>query len=100
MRDDIRANEPAYLADDEGEGIGLLDLALPLAANLKLLAAGSLLAGVTALGITFLISPTYTARTSILPPQQQQSAAASALANLGALAGLAGTATGIKTPAD
>ena len=36
----------------------------------------------------------------MLPPQQQQSAAASALQNLGALAGLAGGVAGIKSPAD
>jgi capsule polysaccharide export protein KpsE/RkpR len=35
-----------------------------------------------------------------LPPQQQQSSAASMLASLGALGGLAGAATGLKSPAD
>lgn len=35
-----------------------------------------------------------------MPPQQQQSAAASMLASLGALGGLAGAATGLKNPAD
>jgi uncharacterized protein involved in exopolysaccharide biosynthesis len=33
-----------------------------------------------------------------MPPQQQQSSAASALASLGALAGIAGSAAGIKSP--
>jgi uncharacterized protein involved in exopolysaccharide biosynthesis len=35
-----------------------------------------------------------------LPPQQQQSAAASMLASLGALGGLAGAASGLKNPTD
>jgi capsule polysaccharide export protein KpsE/RkpR len=35
-----------------------------------------------------------------LPPQQQQSAAAASLASLGALAGIAGGALGVKSPAD
>jgi tyrosine-protein kinase Etk/Wzc len=52
------------------------------------------------LGISFLIPPTYTAKTQFLPPQQQQSAAASMLANLGSLGGLAGAVGGIKNPAD
>jgi capsular polysaccharide biosynthesis protein len=47
-----------------------------------------------------LIPPTYTAKTQFLPPQQQQSAAASMLASLGNLGGLAGAVGGIKNPAD
>jgi uncharacterized protein involved in exopolysaccharide biosynthesis len=53
-----------------------------------------------ALGITFAIAPTFTATTKFMPPQQQQSAAASMLAGLGALGGLAGAATGLKNPND
>jgi uncharacterized protein involved in exopolysaccharide biosynthesis len=52
------------------------------------------------LAITYLIPPTFTSRTVFLPPQQQQSAAASALASLGALSGLAGVAGGIRSPID
>ena len=93
--------DPTSIDDaDADDGIDLLDLALPLVANLKLLIAGPLLAGLAALGVTFLIAPTYTSRTAFLPPQQQQSAAASAIASLGALSGLAGAAAGIKSPAD
>jgi len=84
--------------DGEGdEGLSLLDLALPLAMHLKLLVFGPLLVGFAALGITYLIAPTFTATTTFLPPQQQQSAAASALASLGALSGLAGAAGGMKS---
>lgn len=85
---------------DDDEGISLLDIAVVLAENLKLLIIGPLVAGLAALGITYLIAPTFTARTTFLPPQQQQSSAASALASLGALAGLAGGVGGIKSPAD
>ena len=56
--------------------------------------------GLAALGISFAVPPTFTAKVVMLPPQQQQSAAASALQNLGALAGLAGGVAGIKSPAD
>jgi capsule polysaccharide export protein KpsE/RkpR len=42
----------------------------------------------------------FTARTSFLPPEQQQSAAAMALSSLGSLATLAGAGGGVRTPAD
>ena len=84
-------------ADDE---ISLLDLLQTVVDNLRLLVLGPLAVGITALGISFLISPTYTAKTQFLPPQQQQSAAASMLASLGSLGGLAGAVGGIKNPAD
>ena len=87
-------------AEEGKEGLSLLDVALPLAMHLKLLVFGPLLAGLAAMGTTFLIAPTFTATTTFLPPQQQQSAAASALASLGALSGLAGAAGGIKSPGD
>ena len=84
-------------ADDE---ISLLDLLQTIVDNLRLLVLGPLAVGVTALGISFLVAPTYTAKTQFLPPQQQQSAAASMLASLGSLGGLAGAVGAIKNPAD
>ena len=84
-------------ADDE---ISLLDLLQTIVDNLRLLLLGPLAVGITALGISYLIPPTYTAKTQFLPPQQQQSAAASMLASLGSLGGLAGAVGGIKNPAD
>ena len=56
--------------------------------------------GLAALGISFAIAPTYTANTLIMPPQQQQSAASSMLAQLGALGGLGAAAAGLKNPND
>jgi tyrosine-protein kinase Etk/Wzc len=87
-------------ADDE---ISLLNLLQTIVDNLRLLVFGPLAVGITALGISFLIPPIYTAKTQFLPPQQQQSAAASMLASLGSLGGLgglAGAVGGIKNPAD
>ena len=84
---------------DESE-ISLLDLLQVVAENLKLLILGPLAVGLAALGISFVIAPTYTAKTVFLPPQQSQSAAASLLQGLGALGGLAGAASGIKNPND
>jgi uncharacterized protein involved in exopolysaccharide biosynthesis len=89
--------QPAVADDDE---ISLLDLLHTVAENLRLLVLGPLLVGLAALGISFAVTPTFTASTQFLPPQQQQSAAAAMLQSLGGLAGLAGAATGIKNPND
>ena len=96
---DTTAAQEAY--DDEEAGVDLLDLALPLLQHWKLLVVLPLFAGMAALGVTYLIKPTFTSRTVFLPPQQQQqSAAASAIASLGALSSLVGASAGIKSPAD
>jgi tyrosine-protein kinase Etk/Wzc len=91
-------NMPMGMQDDDE--ISLLDLLQTIVDNLRLLVLGPLAVGFTALGISFLVPPTYTAKTQFLPPQQQQSAAASMLASLGSLGGLAGAVGGIKNPAD
>lgn len=88
-------NLPMGMQDDDE--ISLLDLLQTIVDNLRLLVLGPLAVGITALGVSFLIPPTYTAKTQFLPPQQQQSAAASMLASLGSLVGAVG---GIKNPAD
>ena len=87
----------AQLADDE---LGLLDLLQTILDNLRLLVLAPLSVAVFAWGVSFLMPPTYTAKTQFLPPQQQQSAAANMLANLGSLGGLAGTVGVIKNPTD
>jgi tyrosine-protein kinase Etk/Wzc len=92
-------NDSARVGVDDDE-ISLLDLLQTVAENLRLLILGPLFVGLTALGVTFTIPPTFTAKTSFLPPQQQNSAAATMLSSLGALGGLAGAAAGIKNPAD
>ena len=92
------------LAVNEAEyEVSLLDLALPLIEHWKLWILGSLAIGLAALGAAFLMTPVYTARTTFLPPAQQQSglaAALSSLGGLGGLAGLAGAAGAIKSQAD
>ncbi len=47
-----------------------------------------------------LITPIFTGRTVIIPPQQPQSALSAALQNLGSLGGLAGGAAGIRSTGD
>lgn len=58
----------------------------------KRVAAGMVLCAAAATGISFLVTPKYTASAVFMPPQQQQGGAAGALASLGALSSLAGAA--------
>lgn len=91
--------EPPAAAEggDEIDLIGTLQI---IADNLRLLTLGPLLVGIITLGVCLSMAPTFTASTKFLPPQQQQSAAASMLQSLGALGGIAGAAAGLKNPTD
>jgi uncharacterized protein involved in exopolysaccharide biosynthesis len=101
MSDNATSNLQGSMGDmQDDDEISLLDLLQVIVDNLRLLVLGPLVCGLAALGISFAIAPTFTAKTQFLPPQQQQSSAASMLASLGALGGLAGAATGLKSPAD
>lgn len=93
-------DSPQTHADLEDDEISLLDLLQTIVDNLRLLVLGPLAVGVLAFGISFVMAPTFTAKTQFLPPQAQQSAAAGLLASLGGLGGLAGAAAGLKNPAD
>jgi len=99
MSETAISNVP-HTAEQDDDEISLLDLLQVVVDNLRLLVLGPLVCGLAALGISFAIAPTFTAKTQFLPPQQQQSSAASMLASIGALGGLAGAATGLKSPAD
>jgi uncharacterized protein involved in exopolysaccharide biosynthesis len=83
---------------EAGEAFGLLDMVLPLARHWLLLLVVPITVGGLALAGTYLQSPVYTARTSLLPPQQQGSASA-LLGSLGTLASIAG-AGAVRTPGD
>ena len=101
MSENATSNAQASMGEiQDDDEISLLDLLQVIVDNLRLLVLGPLACGLAALGISFAVAPTFTAKTQFLPPQQQQSSAASMLASLGALGGLAGAATGLKSPAD
>lgn len=93
------ANGSVDAPGNEADASGGMDMLIALAERWRLLAIGPLVIGVLVLGITYLITPVFTARTAFLPPQQQQSAAAAALASLGGLSSLVGGA-GQRTSAD
>lgn len=96
----IESNQADARDTGEDNEISLLDLLQVVADNLRLLVLGPLLVGLTALGITFIIPPTFTAKVQFIPPKQQQSSAAAALSDLGILGGAAGAIAGVKNPAD
>lgn len=93
---DLNANPQAQDAEDDE--ISLLDIAIALGEEKKTLFAVPAITTTLALVVSLLMTPIFTAKTVMMPPQQQQSGAASALASLGGLAGLAGAAAGIKSP--
>ena len=90
--------QPYHSKDDTP--VGLLDLALVLAEHFRTVVFRPIAVSLVALGISFLIPPTYTAVTRILPPAPQQSSSTAFAAQLGALAGLVGGVTNVKNPVD
>ena len=81
-------------------GMSMADAAAVLRKHWQLLLLVPLAAGMLAIGASALIPPTFTATTVFMPPQQNQSAAATAVASLGALSSLVGGVAGVRTPAD
>jgi len=83
--------------DDE---ISLLDLLIVLAKHKKMILSLPCVVALLSVGYSLLLPNIYTATTKILPPQQSQSGASTMLAQLGGLAGLAGSVAGIRSPND
>jgi uncharacterized protein involved in exopolysaccharide biosynthesis len=88
------ANSQSAMLDDDEDTISILDLLLIVAENIKLLILGPLVVGISALAISFFITPTFTAVTTIQPPPQggQASTSAAILESLGGLGGGLGSA--------
>ncbi|XHS80309.1 Wzz/FepE/Etk N-terminal domain-containing protein [Burkholderiaceae bacterium UC74_6] len=92
------ADAPLDDFDVDADGLQIADMWVALRPHLLKVAAAAFIVGACGYGASFLIAPTFTARTTIVSPQQQQNSAASALASLGALSAFGGGA--IKSPAD
>lgn len=83
---------------DDSDEISLLDLLLVLAKNKRLIIGIPMVCGLIAVGVALMMTPIFTSKAVIMPPQQQS---AGALAALGDLAGLAGVGGGaLKNPSD
>lgn len=85
---------------EDAEGFGWLEVVATLFRYRWLILCGSLFIGLVALGLTYVVKPTFTARTVFLPPPSQQSAALAALGSLSGLSGLAGAAATGRSPAE
>lgn len=99
MNPDPNAMSAASQGQASDDDVSLVDLLIPLAQHWKGLVIAPLAIGLAVLGATFLMTPTYVAKTVVMPPQQS-STAGSVLASLGGLSGLAGAAVGARTPGD
>ncbi len=82
------------------EKISFLDLLLVIVKHKKLVLALPLAVAIVTAIVSSLMPNIYTATAKILPPQQNQSVMPIALGQLGALAGSAGSALGLKNPND
>jgi uncharacterized protein involved in exopolysaccharide biosynthesis len=80
--------------------VSFFDVLALLVNRWRLIISTTLAFAVVTAGFTLLLPDWYTGRTLIVPPQQQQSTTATALAQIGALAGLTGATSSIKSPAD
>ena len=73
MSENATSNAQASMGEmQDDDEISLLDLLQVVVDNLRLLVLGPLVCGLAALGYSYTIPPTYTAKTQFLPPQQQQ----------------------------
>jgi tyrosine-protein kinase Etk/Wzc len=84
----------------QSNDINLLDLVLVLVRHKRLLWATPAILGACAVAYALMVTPTFDAETSLLPPQSQSSAATMMLSQFGGLAGAAGNALGLKSPND
>ena len=84
--------------EDEGPQVGLADLLTWIGEGKRLIAMVAIVAALASLAYAMSLPLIFTARATLLPPgAQQQSGSAAALAQLGALGGLAG-GLGAKAP--
>lgn len=74
----------------ENDEISLIELATILGEEKKILFGLPIAAGIVAVVVSLLMTPIYTATTTLLPPQNGGSGAAALLGQLGGLGGLAG----------
>src|SRR3984885_3038764 len=92
---------PLEAAAPSGIEFDLLDLLLVMAERKKTIILATVIGLLLAAGLVMLVHPAFTAKVTIMPPQQGQSSAAliSQLGSLASLTGL-GNGSGVKDPND
>jgi tyrosine-protein kinase Etk/Wzc len=80
----------------------ILDVLLIVAARKRLIFLATVAGFAIAVGLVLLVKPSFTAKTMILPPEQEQSSGAVMMGQFGALASMTGLggSLGIKNPVD
>jgi uncharacterized protein involved in exopolysaccharide biosynthesis len=89
------SHSTSYVGEDE---INLLDYLIVLVKRKRLITGITFGAAIITAIISLIMPPIYRAETKILPPEQGSSMAAQLISQFGGLAGVAGSAVGIKTP--
>lgn len=87
-------------ANEQEVEISIADILVALGQEKKTLAKVFITCTLVSVAAAFLMPRSYVASTVLLPPQQQSNSTAVALAQLGALSGMAGGAAGVKSPDD
>jgi tyrosine-protein kinase Etk/Wzc len=85
---------------EEERGADLIDRVIVLGEHKLFIVSFVALAAVVALIVALLLPKTYEATTKIMPPQQNPSAAAALLSQLGPLANMAGRDLGLRNPSE
>lgn len=96
----MNTSDSAAMAMPDDGSISLSELGRLLRRQARRIAVVTLAGGVAGFAASYLVAPVFTARTSFLPPQQQQSASAATLSQLGSLFGMGAGLGGIKSPAE
>ena len=97
------SHEPPVVGSDTGpREFDVLDVALIFAARKYTILLASVAGFIVGLLLVLNVAPSYTAKTVILPPQQDQSSASALMGQFGALASMGGmgASLGLKNPVD
>jgi tyrosine-protein kinase Etk/Wzc len=99
---EISPEAPVERSAGTAREFDVLDVALILAARKRLIILMSVAGFVLGIGLVLTVAPSYTAKATILPPQQEQSSSSALLGQFGTLASLSGlgSSVGLKNPSD
>jgi tyrosine-protein kinase Etk/Wzc len=99
---EISREAPVDRGNSTPREFDILDVLVIIAARKRLIFLATAAGFVLAIGLVLLVKPSYTAKTMILPPEQEQSSGAVMMGQFGALASMTGlgASLGIKNPVD
>jgi tyrosine-protein kinase Etk/Wzc len=98
MTDSQLAEGPSSGAGAQESEISLLEILTAIGEEKKTIGLFTFVGTALGLAVALLSTPIYTAKTTLLPPQQNQGGSSAMLASLGALAATAGVGGALKAP--